>query len=347
MGLVAGLMDELHWAGTAPRSAKWCRMASSRASTPAARKRQQAKATRVRGHASSSPAAKPKPKPKSPPKAKPRPKSKAQKPKAPAKPRVTAKPKAARPKSAPSRPQALLSRTLTIASIVAALSLCLAATYFFWFRDSSFVAVEKVTVEGIEGPEAKAVTAALTAAGAEMTTLNVDEGELAAAVSGYPTVVSVNAEADLPHGLTVEVESRPPVVSLTDGGPPVAAAADGTLLRGVEAAPGTVPTVEVDDLPATGRLTGDSLALAVIAGAAPAPLRPLIDDISHAGPGSIEVELKGGIPVDFGEATQAEDKWAAVAAILADPKVKTLTHIDVRVPERPAIGGAAPPPKGQ
>ncbi|HYH60265.1 MAG TPA: cell division protein FtsQ/DivIB, partial [Solirubrobacterales bacterium] len=136
-----------------------------------------------------------------------------------------------------------------------------------------------------------------------------------------------------------------PVVSLTDGGPPVAAAADGTLLRGVEGASEGVPTVNVDDLPATGKLTGDSLALAQVAGAAPPPLRPLIDDISHTGPDSIKIELEGGIPVDFGEAGQAEDKWAAVAAILADPKVKTLTHLDVRVPERPAIGGAAPPLK--
>ncbi|HYH62963.1 MAG TPA: FtsQ-type POTRA domain-containing protein, partial [Solirubrobacterales bacterium] len=139
---------------------------------------------------------------------------------------------------------------------MATLTLGLAAAYFFWFRDSSFVLVEKVTVAGMEGPEAEAVTAALTRTGSKMTTLNVDEDELATAVSRYPTVASVDADADFPHGLTVQVESRPPVVSLTDGGPPVAAAADGTLLRGVEGASEGVPTVNVDDLPATGKLTG-------------------------------------------------------------------------------------------
>ena len=208
---------------------------------------------------------------------------------------------------------------------MATLTLGLAAAYFFWFRDSSFVLVEKVTVEGMEGPEAEAVTAALTRAGSEMTTLNVDEGELASAISRYPTGASVHADADFPHGLTVEVQSRPPVVSLTDGGPPVAAAADGTLLRGVEGASEGVPTVSVDELPASGKLSGESLDLAQVAGSAPAPLRPLIDDISHAGPGVIKIELEGGIPVDFGDANQADEKWAAISAVLANPKVKTLT----------------------
>ena len=60
----------------------------------------------------------------------------------------------------------------------------------------------------------------------------------------------------------------------------------------------------------------------------------------------IEVTLKGGIPVKFGDSDAAEEKWAAVSAILANPQVKTLTHLDVRVPERPSIGGAAPQLKG-
>ena len=60
----------------------------------------------------------------------------------------------------------------------------------------------------------------------------------------------------------------------------------------------------------------------------------------------IQVTLEGGIPVNFGDSDAAEEKWAAVAAILANPQVKTLTHLDVRVPERPSIGGAAPAAKG-
>jgi len=240
-----------------------------------------------------------------------------------------------------------LPNALTIAFCTAVIAAGLAAAYFAWFRDSSFVLVEEVTVEGMEGPEAAAVTAALTRTGSKMTTLNVDEGELAAAVSRYPTVVSVKSQTDFPHGLIVTVVPRPPVLNATDGGPPVPVAADGTLLRGVEGAGSAVPTLNLGELPATGKLTGEPLEIAEVAGASPDPLRPLIEDISHGDGGAIEVTLEGDIPVIFGDAGQADDKWASIAAILADPQVKTLTHLDVRVPERPAIGGAAPAQKGE
>ncbi|MEJ7876052.1 MAG: hypothetical protein WKF62_05265 [Solirubrobacterales bacterium] len=234
-----------------------------------------------------------------------------------------------------------------IAFCAAVIAAGLAVAYFAWFRDSSFVLVEKVTVEGMEGPEADAVTAALTRTGSEMTTLSIDDGELAAAVSRYPTVVSIESETDFPHGLTVNVVSRPPVLNATDGGTPVPVAADGTLLRGVDGAGSAVPTLDVAELPAAGKLTGEALEITQVAGASPDPLRSLIEDISGGEGGGIEVTLEGDIPVIFGDAGQAEDKWAAIAAILADPQVKTLTHLDVRVPERPSIGGAAPAPKGK
>ena len=174
-------------------------MASSRASTPAARRRQQAQSARVRGQKAPQRA---KPKPKSPAK----PKPKAQKQKTPAKPKPKPKPKVkakAKARAAEAERRRRLPRPSSRAPSPWPRSwpsshLGLAAAYFFWFRDSSFVLVEKVTVEGMEGPEAEAVTAALTRAGSEMTTLNVDEEELATAVSRYPTVVSVDADADLP-----------------------------------------------------------------------------------------------------------------------------------------------------
>jgi len=230
---------------------------------------------------------------------------------------------------------------------VAVIAAGLAVAYFAWFRDSSFVLVEKVTVEGMEGPEAEAVTAALTRTGSKMTTLNIDDGELAAAVSRYQTVISIQSETDFPHGLTVRVVSRPPVLNATDGGPLVPVAGDGTLLRGVDGAASIVPTLDVAELPAAGKLTGEPLEITQVAGAAPDPLRPLIEDITFGDRSGIEVTLEGDIPVIFGDAGQAEEKWASIAAILADPQVKTLTNLDVRVPERPSIGGAAPAQKGE
>ncbi len=272
-------------------------------------------------------------------------------PKSQARPKPKTKSASARPKkssvrSVPTTPGHLLSRALKIALAVGAITLALAATYWFWFRESSFVAVEEVAVEGIEGPEAEAVTETLTRAASKMTTLNVDEGELAAAVSGFPTVVAIQTESDFPHGLTVDVTGRPPVLAVSDGGPPVPIAADGTILNGVDITDAGLPVLQVESVPVKGALEGEPLALAQVAGAAPDPLRPLIKDLAINPGEGIEVTLKGGIPARFGDPDQLEEKWTAVSAVLANPQVKTLTHLDVRVPERPSIGGAAPALKG-
>ncbi len=94
------------------------------------------------------------------------------------------------------------------------------------------------------------------------------------------------------------------------------------------------------DLPAAGRLAGEPLAQATIAGAAPAPLVPLIERISADAADGVEVVMKGEIPIRFGAPAAAARKWAAAAAVLADPRLQSLTYVDVRVPERPAVGGA-------
>jgi cell division protein FtsQ len=83
------------------------------------------------------------------------------------------------------------------------------------------------------------------------------------------------------------------------------------------------------------------LEQALIAGAAPEALRGLIETIDHSDDTGVSVELRGGIPVRFGSGERAAEKWAAAAAVLADPKLDALTYLDVRVPERPAAGGAA------
>ena len=49
--------------------------------------------------------------------------------------------------------------------------------------------------------------------------------------------------------------------------------------------------------------------------------------------------LTGGIDLRFGTESQARAKWAAAAAVLADPEVTSLGYVDLQVPSRPAIGG--------
>lgn len=237
-----------------------------------------------------------------------------------------------------------LARVRVVAAIVLGLAL-LAGAYQLKLRDLPLFAVEDVSVQGLSGPEAGPATAALEKAADGMTTLHVDEAALRASVAGFPTVVGVSADADFPHGLAIRVRERPPVLIAKEGERTLPVAGDGTVLPGVDVGETALPVVEVAELPGNGALTGDGLEMALVAGAAPEPLRELIRGLAIDDENGVEVELTGGIPLRFGTGDRAADKWAAAAAVLADPKIETLTYVDLRVPERPAVGGAPPPPE--
>jgi cell division protein FtsQ len=305
-------------------------MGSSRASTPAGRRRA-ARRTSATAKASTRRAAPKRPAKKAAPK---RAAPKARRP--PPKRKPSPKPRA---KGTAGRAAA---RAPKILAVVALLAGVLAAGYMLWFRNSSFVAVEKVSVAGMSGPERAAVEDALKRAAREMTTLNVDTAGLEAAVAAFPTVVGVEADASFPHDLAITVEDRPPALLVTAGKQSVPVAGDGTVLTGVDVGDAELPEVELGEIPARGALTGEGLEIARVMGAAPVALRALVEEVSYGGTEGVEVVLRGGIPVYFGLGDHAAEKWTAAAAILADPEIETLTYVDVRVPDRPSLGGAAP-----
>jgi cell division protein FtsQ len=226
--------------------------------------------------------------------------------------------------------------------IVAAIAGVGAIAYFAWFRDSSFVAVENVKVEGASSSDRGKIVGALTHAAKQMTTLHVQTDHLSKAVSDLPTVASVSADASFPHGLTIHVTEREPVLVATDGDQHVPVAADGSVLPGIKVQ-GTVPELPVDSLPGSGRLSGTALAEALTIGAAPPELRPLIDQTTVTRDYGVVVTMRGGIQLRFGTSGSRDGKWAAAAAVLADPALTSLTYVDVRVPQRPAVGGTSDP----
>lgn len=222
------------------------------------------------------------------------------------------------------------------------LGAALAAGYFLYLRDSSLVAVTDVKVAGVRSGETERIMAALTQAGEEMTTLHVETDRLEAAVAEFPTVESVRADASFPHGLRIEVTERPPAIVAQAGGREMPIAADGTLLAGVATSEELdLPVLQLQQLPESRKLEGEPLEQALAAGAAPEELRPLIEDVEYTKDYGVVVTVEGGIPIRFGPGARAEAKWAAAAAVLADPKLDSLSYVDVRVPERPAAGGAS------
>ncbi len=208
---------------------------------------------------------------------------------------------------------------------------------FFWVRQSSLVAIQRVTVTGVSGPNATASRQALVQTAERMTTMDIDTGRLRAAVSQYSVVRSVRVSVHLPHSATIAVFEQVPVGLL--GGTTVSA--HGTLLRGVRASNQTLPTITAASAPGAAganTVTGTARADVYLLGAAP---YPIIAKLATAGwePGrGLAVTLRNGPVVYFGDDTQLAAKWRSVIRVLADPSSAGASYIDVTDPNRPAAG---------
>lgn len=231
---------------------------------------------------------------------------------------------------------------LRLALVLAACALG-ALAYLGWLRDSSLVAVERVTVTGLTTPDAARIEAALAVAAKDMTTLHVRAGELEEAVAAFPVVRAVEPDADFPHGLAIRVvEHRPVAAVAVPGGDRVAVAADGTVLPELPAE--RLPHVAASSGVAGKRL-GDAAArrLVAVLGAAPRPLLERVERIGVTRTRGIVIALRDGPELVFGDDSRARAKWTAAAAVLADSSSAGAAYVDVRLPERPAAGGVGAP----
>lgn len=208
---------------------------------------------------------------------------------------------------------------------------------FLVFRESSLVAVDEVEITGAAGRDADRVRAALTDAARDMTTMSVDVGALRTAVAPYPIVKDVRVTTDFPDAMRITVIEHVPVVAIVANGRRIAVAADGTLLPRTNAA--GLPALPLRGAPAGGRVEpGLARRIVAVLGAAPAPLRARVEKV-FVGPRGLTLRLDSGTALYFGSTERPAAKWAATSRVLADPSSQGATHLDVRLPERPAAGG--------
>lgn len=100
-----------------------------------------------------------------------------------------------------------------------------------------------------------------------------------------------------------------------------------------------LPYLPLSSVPKGGQLGGPVREQARVLGAAPAALRPYIES-SYYGESGVDVKLRSGIELRFGDASQVALKWKAAAAVLADPSITALDYVDLHAPRRPAVGGS-------
>jgi hypothetical protein len=130
------------------------------------------------------------------------------------------------------------------------------------------------------------------------------------------------------------------VATIGSGEDAVAVGADGTLLRQLAPpAEDSLPELPLVDAPEKDRLAGTLLEQVRVLAAAPRALWPYLAR-SYYGESGVDVELRSGIELGFGSASQAARKWRAAATILADPSVTALDYVDLHAPSHPALGGS-------
>ncbi|HEX4008903.1 MAG TPA: cell division protein FtsQ/DivIB [Solirubrobacteraceae bacterium] len=208
---------------------------------------------------------------------------------------------------------------------------------WFWLRSSSLVAVRRVTIAGVSGPDVTQIRLALRSAARDMTTLNVKMSAFHTAVAPYPVVKQVHVSTDFPHGVRIDVVEQVPVAMISAGGRQTAVSSDGTLLHDTGATI-PLPTIAVTVAPGGTRVTGAALAEARLLAAAPYALLAKVAQASTDPDHGLVAQLRNGPRLYFGAAAELSAKWAAAAAVLADPSSNGAQYVDVTDPARPAAG---------
>jgi hypothetical protein len=82
-------------------------------------------------------------------------------------------------------------------------------------------------------------------------------------------------------------------------------------------------------------------AVAVLA-AAPYEMLARVSQVTTNNRHGIEVQLRNGPAIYFGDADRLDAKWTAAIAVIGDPSSAGAAYVDVSDPERPAAGGGSP-----
>lgn len=210
---------------------------------------------------------------------------------------------------------------------------------WLWYRDSSFVKVERVSVSGLTGPDVPQIRSALTQAALGMTTMDMQIAKLEAVVEQYAYVQSITVTSQGAHAVTIHVTERVPVALVQIGGNQEVIDAEGRLLPNTTITHGPLPLVPIASAPSGLTITapGPRAAIAVLA-AAPYALLSHIENATSTSARGVVVQLRNGPQIYFGPVAALRQKWLAAVAVLQNHGSAGASYIDVTDPDRPAAG---------
>ena len=208
-----------------------------------------------------------------------------------------------------------------------------AATW--WVTNSAIFDLRAIHIEG-NRHLSKAQVARVGQLTSNVNVLWTLPGTIERRLERHPWIKQAHVSRTLPSALTVVIRERRPVAVLPASG--AVLAPDGKVLgrrRETEA----LPAISAQTLPIQGGATAESNNGLAVARTMPAPLRRLVEDISMGENGRIELRLRDGTRVLYGERSEMRVKAAVLRAILqwaARNEVEAKT-IDVSVPATPSL----------
>jgi cell division septal protein FtsQ len=139
---------------------------------------------------------------------------------------------------------------------------------------------------------------------------------------------------------TAPAEAQAPrvVAQIGSGKQVILVGSDGHLLGSATGKRANQPVLPLKKRPPGDHVRGHVLEEVRILAATPKALRPFVASVKWGKTG-IDVQLTSGIAIRFGDQSEADRKWAAAAAMLADPSVTRLSYVDVHAPTRPDVYG--------
>ena len=243
-----------------------------------------------------------------------------------------------------SMPRLLPRRIRSLHTVVLVLAVALFAWLgWLWYRGSSLVKVEHVSVTGLSGPDVPQIRDALSSEALQMTTLDISIAKLESAVSQFSYVRQLTVTGRGAHGVLIHVVEQVPVATVQVGDQSDVVDGSGALLPG--ATPhGALPTVPLAIAPDGSVITapGPRAAVAALA-AAPYRLLAHITSATSTSAHGVIVQLRDGPQLYFGQPSQLRQKWTAAVAVLQNKNSVGASYIDVTDPQRPAPGTGVSP----
>lgn len=231
------------------------------------------------------------------------------------------------------------------AALIAALAAGAAAALLWWLWTGPLLAVSGVSLSGYDRPDAPALKAAISRAASTGTVLSPPVDRIRLAAASFPWVASVSVARDWPRGVSVQVTmARPAAVAAGVNGAALVSPA-GRVLAPVAGHPALGWLTVPEAVPAPGYAIPDAsrAALEFISAARPEVARR-VRGLRIDRQGLLVGRLAGGPELRLGQPQRLAAKAASLGLLLAQLSPQDeqgATYIDLSVPERPALGGAA------